>query len=86
MRADLLVEDLADAIELGGPIHPEQPGHTWVSGHPYITKAFDLPSRRLDYVFVPHGAQIRRAEVVLDKPDPVYPSDHFGVLVDLTWP
>lgn len=66
-------------------LHPKEAGYTWFAGHPY-TKAHPMPSRRLDYVFVPRGAVVHRAEVVLDRPDPVWPSDHAGVLVQLSWP
>lgn len=38
----------------------------------------------LDYVFVTKGMKVDRYRVVQDKPDNVYLSDHYPVLVDLT--
>lgn len=64
--------------------HPEEPGVTWIANNPY-TAGFDFPDRRLDYVFCPPGVEVRDARVVLDRPAPVYASDHFGVLADLQW-
>lgn len=63
-------------------------GVTWDNRNPYAATMFE-PDRRIDYVFV--GApdhdglgRIEAARVVLDTPrDGVFPSDHFGVLVDV---
>lgn len=77
----LAAKGLRDAFRA---CHPDAPGHTWIRANPH-TGDFDMPDRRLDYVFVPEGVAVLGAEVVLDRPDPVYPSDHFGVLADLAW-
>lgn len=65
-------------------VHAKEPGHTWSTKIPY-TEGFDMPDRRLDYVFVPPGVRVLDAQIVLDRPAPVYPSDHFGLMVDLEW-
>jgi endonuclease/exonuclease/phosphatase family metal-dependent hydrolase len=58
--------------------HPEGAGVTWCNDTPYAGFRH-LPSRRLDYIFAARAARVVDAAVVLDAPDPVYPSDHFGV-------
>lgn len=71
-------------------LHPGELGATWLRDNPY-TKGWDMPDRRLDYIFVPKGVKIERAELALDGPDPrdgpdaVWPSDHCAVVVDLVW-
>ncbi len=60
--------------------HPGSPGFTWSRANP-LTCGFGDPDRRLDYAFCPAEAHVREARVVLDRPDPVYPSDHFGLYV-----
>ena len=72
-------------------------GHTWTETNPNALsgmkqiigqKNYD---KRYDYVLVgswdahPKGrAQIKSAELVLNRPvDGIWPSDHFGVMVDL---
>lgn len=76
----------ASLLDAYRAMHPESPGHTWLKSCPY-TVGWSMPSRRLDYVFVPKDARIRQAEVVMDGPEAggVWPSDHAAVLVDLTW-
>lgn len=65
------------------------PGYTFDRRNPYAAVAHE-PSRRLDYVFVRGpDAKLRgeplEARLVLNAPDEhgVWPSDHFGVLVDI---
>lgn len=62
----------------------EDLGHT-VSGANPLTADWDFPDRRLDYIFCSKDAKVKAAKVILDEPSPVYPSDHFGVMVDLDW-
>jgi endonuclease/exonuclease/phosphatase family metal-dependent hydrolase len=64
-------------------------GFTWDNRNSYAHLAFE-PSRRIDYVFVGlSGDQtdrgwIESARVVLDqRADGVFPSDHFGLLVEV---
>lgn len=69
--------------------HPRSDGFTWSERNPYVARNIER-NRRLDYVFV---AQMRdngpgailHSRVVLDFPgaDDVYPSDHFGVFVEI---
>lgn len=59
---------------------PDIPGTTWSHANP-LAFGPGLPDRRLDYAFCPAGMHVREARVVLDRPDPVYPSDHFGLYV-----
>ena len=82
-----------DAWEIAG----EGPGHSWIADNPNaatdIARIVKQPShrRRIDYVFVggwdAHRrahAYVRAARLAFDKPvDGVWPSDHFGVVVDL---
>lgn len=68
------------------------PGHTYDRANHYAAKARE-PSRRIDYIFVRGpDRQFRgeplRAELAFDVadqsgPEPVWPSDHFGVVADL---
>ena len=68
------------------------PGHTFDRTNPYAAKARE-PSRRIDYIFVRGpDRQFRgeplRAELAFNRADlacaePVWPSDHFGVVADL---
>ena len=82
-----------DAWEIAG----EGPGYSWIADNPNaatdIARIVKQPShrRRIDYVFVggwdahPRAhAYVRAARLAFDKPvDGVWPSDHFGVVVDL---
>ena len=82
-----------NAVGSGGT---ELAGVTWASRNPYITWMHWLrPDRRLDYIFVSgvrrdRRATIHGARVVLDEPgaptaagEPVFASDHFGVVADV---
>ncbi len=65
------------------------PGITWSNDQPYAQLDLE-PDRRLDYVFVgwpkAGGAgQALRAEVIGVDPVPIYPSDHYGLCVDLRY-
>jgi len=78
----------ADAWVFAG----EGPGYTFDRTNPYAAKARE-PSRRIDYIFVRGpDRQFRgeplRAELAFHTPElagaePVWPSDHFGVVADL---
>jgi endonuclease/exonuclease/phosphatase family metal-dependent hydrolase len=75
----------------------EGPGYTWSCDNPNAVSVIEQivrqsgHRRRVDYVFVgswhahPHAhCHIQGARLVLDQPtDGIWPSDHFGVLVDL---
>jgi endonuclease/exonuclease/phosphatase family metal-dependent hydrolase len=72
--------------------HRSDPGDTYSPDNPILAD-WDWPFRRLDYVLVrcgDHGGptlQIARCERIFDRPvDGVWPSDHFGVMADLTIP
>jgi endonuclease/exonuclease/phosphatase family metal-dependent hydrolase len=65
-------------------------GHTFSRRNPYAAPTRE-PDRRIDYVFVRGPDKQGRGEplscrVVLDQPDEagVFPSDHFGVLAELS--
>jgi endonuclease/exonuclease/phosphatase family metal-dependent hydrolase len=76
-------------------VHPGERGITWARSNPYVDLlSFLRPDRRLDYVFVSPvrrdgRARVHGASIVLDEPGvaadgvAVYPSDHFGVMVDV---
>lgn len=70
--------------------HPKQHGYTWATSNP-LTGRFPIANRRLDYIFCPPGAEIRKSEVILnhEQPDkdgkPGFASDHFGVLAEIEW-
>lgn len=74
-----------DAWRLGGD---GGAGHTWANRNPYA-RIWLEPDRRIDYVFVgyPHVGGVGRVEtcrvVCDDARDDVWPSDHFGVYVEL---
>ena len=65
--------------------HPNEPGYTWSSRNP-LTREVNLADRRIDYIFSDRNATIRTCDVILDKPTPVFPSDHFGIFAELEWP
>jgi endonuclease/exonuclease/phosphatase family metal-dependent hydrolase len=79
---ELTCERLQDAYRA---LHPKDPGYTWVRTNPMNQHWKDMSDRRLDYIFCPKGVKVRRAEVILDKPAPVFASDHFGLFVELEW-
>ena len=68
------------------------PGHTFDRANHYAAKARE-PSRRIDYIFVrgpdrrfrgePLHAELAFDTADLSGPEPVWPSDHFGVVADL---
>lgn len=64
------------------------PGHTWDNANPYAAPSFE-PSRRIDYVLVGSPDALGRgviesARLAMHEPrDGVFPSDHFGVVVDV---
>ncbi len=65
-------------------IHPAETGITWAQdSNPYITSTW-RGEERIDFLFCSKEFEIKSAEVVLNKAAPVYPSDHFGVLSELT--
>ena len=65
------------------------PGHTYARRNPYALTVRE-PSRRIDYVFVRGPDKAFRGEplsarVCFDQPDgDVWPSDHFGVVAELS--
>lgn len=79
---ELCAERLRDAWT---ETRPGEPGYTWLSSNPHV-RGYDAPDRRLDYAFVPPAVEIRACELVLERGEPVQPSDHFGLLVELAWP
>jgi endonuclease/exonuclease/phosphatase family metal-dependent hydrolase len=66
-------------------------GPTWSHRNPYTENWYE-PDRRIDYVFVgspgPGGlGHVQSCRVVCDQPvDGVWPTDHFGVLAELSTP
>lgn len=73
-------------------LHPGEPGHTFTPENP-IMIGRDWPFRRIDYVLVRCGRHegptlsIDSCERIFDSPvDGVWPSDHFGLSVDLAVP
>lgn len=64
-------------------LNPNQPGYTWTA-----EKAFSdlhpMPDRRLDYIFCSKDIEVETAEIVVKGKEHENPSDHFGVMADLT--
>jgi endonuclease/exonuclease/phosphatase family metal-dependent hydrolase len=70
----------------------EGPGYTYDRANDYAVKARE-PSRRIDYIFVrgpdrqfrgePMHAEVAFNEALRTAAEPVWPSDHFGVVADL---
>ncbi|MFF4186613.1 endonuclease/exonuclease/phosphatase family protein [Streptomyces sp. NPDC001691] len=63
------------------------PGHTYTPANGHARKARE-PARRIDYVFTA-GLRAKHAELAFTTPrhtarGPLWPSDHFGVVCDLT--
>ena len=75
---DLLKEKLKDAFK---SLHPDDNGYTWSPENPFAA-GWNMPPRRLDYLFCERDVEISSAEVILTEP-PV--SDHYGLLVELRW-
>lgn len=71
-------------VDVWATARPGEPGYTWVASNPRVRDS-DAPDRRLDYAFVPPGVQITAVELILDRGEPVQPSDHYGLLVELGW-
>ena len=76
-----ITEQMIDAYSVA---HPGEPGYTWSSRNP-LTLESDLTNRRVDYIFCDRNAKVRLCNVILDRADPTFPSDHFGVLAELEW-
>ncbi len=77
-------------VDAFGKVHPEAVGLTWDYKNPYAAlEKKKMAERRIDYVFIRQPKEsfqkICSAEVVFNQPSPegIYPSDHFGVLVDI---
>jgi endonuclease/exonuclease/phosphatase family metal-dependent hydrolase len=70
----------------GGP----GPGFTFAATNPYTAKHGQGINERIDYIFVgqPRGAarfRVRRAALCMDQPEgSVFPSDHYGVVAELS--
>lgn len=77
---ELARERLVDAYR---DRNPTDPGHTWVKTNP-LTGDWPQPDRRLDYMFIPPGAHVDEARIVLDQP--AYASDHFGLFAAIAFP
>jgi endonuclease/exonuclease/phosphatase family metal-dependent hydrolase len=78
----LISRHLQDAFRLK---HPHDPGFTWTNTNPWSGR-YHMPDRRLDYIFCPNEGmrlKISAANVALNSPNPVYPSDHFGLCADI---
>ncbi len=73
--------ELKDAFRM---LHPTEAGFTWNNENP-LTAFYKLENRRIDYIFCGESANVHSCEVILDKPSPVYASDHFGVMADIEW-
>jgi exonuclease III len=70
-------------------VHADDPGFTVFQP---VREPARLARRRVDYVLLARGAaglRVRASRVVLDAPgrggdgDPLWPSDHYGVLADV---
>lgn len=61
-------------------LHPQNDGITWSSDNNFIRSRKD---RRIDYIFCSNEMKVEKAEVILNSKQPVFPSDHFGVLADI---
>lgn len=79
---ELACERLQDAYRA---CHPSAPGYTWLRKNPMNRGWKNMPDRRLDYIFCPKGVRIRRAEVILREPAPIFASDHFALFAELEW-
>lgn len=79
---ELACERLQDAYRA---LHPREPGYTWIRTNPMNKRWKDMPDRRLDYIFCPKKVKVRRADVILNKPAPIFASDHFGLFAELEW-
>ena len=77
---DLLERHMIDAYRF----HHTDEGCTWENTNPY-SGGYPSPSRRLDYIFVNHGATVVASGRALHTRQWVA-SDHYAVWADLQWP
>lgn len=71
--------------------HPNDPGWTFTNENPFVRKGNDQRSgHRIDYIFVEppknNTGELIACQRIADQPsaDDLYPSDHFGLIADLT--
>ena len=62
-------------------VHPLE----WFAGTYHAFRGVRI-GPKIDYIFTLPGADVRRADIVRDRPTPRYPSDHFPVIADLLVP
>jgi len=77
----LLSDQLCDTFRAR---HPDAPGYTWTNEN-LLARENHAPDRRLDYIFCNRGATVLDARIALDRPDPVFPSDHSALFADIEW-
>jgi len=61
-------------------LHGDKDGVTWCQSTNKYIKSTWRGDARIDYLFCSKDIEVMSAEVVMKKENPVYPSDHFGVL------
>jgi endonuclease/exonuclease/phosphatase family metal-dependent hydrolase len=75
-------------------VHPDEPGHTFTPRNPLVT-AGEMKlerGRRIDYVLVRSGVHgppfdVADCRIAFDRPEgDLWPSDHFGLIAELTRP
>lgn len=75
-------------------VHPDEPGHTFTPRNPLVT-AGEMKlerGRRIDYVLVRSGVHgppldVADCRIAFDQPEgDLWPSDHFGLIAELTRP
>lgn len=67
-------------------INPTATGITWARDTNSYVKSTWRGNERIDFLFCSSDFKTQSAEVVLNRADPVFPSDHFGVVADLILP
>lgn len=81
----LLKKNLKDAFR---DQHPHKDGFTWSRENKLNQEHSQSPDRRIDYILCPKNVEVRRCDIVLDKPaGPMnHPlSDHYALMADLVW-
>jgi endonuclease/exonuclease/phosphatase family metal-dependent hydrolase len=77
----LIAEKMKDSYRC---VHEKEPGFTWSTKNLH-TAGWNLPDRRIDYIFCSKTARVTDCKIILDEAKPVMPSDHFGVLAEIEW-
>ena len=88
------IEEIRKAgyVDLYNLLHAKKPKITWDNQNPFIqTHNVKFSDRQIDFLFLHNklikANTIKKCEIIFNRPDQngIYPSDHYGVLADLSF-